>query len=86
MPSIVKICINLLVSVLMMPLYIYVQQALMNLNTEMSNDASKVIQEIKVVKALQYEYQQMFESLQEGILVVTDGAISFKNSIYDKIC
>ena len=28
----------------------------------------------------------MFESLQEGILVVTDGAICFKNSIYDKIC
>ena len=52
MPSIVKICINLLVSVLMMPLYIYVQQALMNLNTEMSNDASKVIQEVKVVNAL----------------------------------
>ena len=57
MPSIVKICINLFVSVIMMPLYIYVQQALMNLNTEMSNDASKVIQEVKVVKALQYEYQ-----------------------------
>ena len=57
MPSIVKICINLFVSVLMMPLYIYVQQALMNLNTEMSNDASKVIQEVKVVNALQYEYQ-----------------------------
>ena len=86
MPSIVKISINLFVSVLMMPLYIYVQQALMNLNTEMSNDASKLIQEVKVVKALTYEYQQMFESLKEGIVVISNEEITFKNGIFDKIC
>jgi hypothetical protein len=45
----------------------------------MLNDASKVTQEIevKVMKALQFELQQMFESLQEGIVVVTSDIISF---------
>ena len=35
----------------------------MNLNAKISNNASKVIQEMKVIKALQFEYEQMFESL-----------------------
>jgi hypothetical protein len=57
----------------------------MNINTEMCNDASKFIQEIKVVKALQFEFQQMFESLQEGIVVVTSGAISFQNTLFNNM-
>lgn len=37
------------------------------------------------MKQLQQEFQQMFESLQEGIVVVQNGAITFKNSIFRQL-
>ena len=37
------------------------------------------------MQAHKYESEQIFESLQEGIVVVTDAKISSKNTIFEKI-
>ena len=42
MANLVQIMINSFITIVMIPLYIYVNQGIMNLNTMLSNDASKI--------------------------------------------
>ena len=63
----------------------YVVQSLHNLNLDFCIEANKSHLEIDVIKKLQAEFEQMFETLQEGIVVIQDEAITFKNAIFDSL-
>ena len=72
--------------IIMGVLFIYFNQSLQNLNLDILIEANKSLIEMKVVKRLQQEFQEMFESLQEGIVVIQNEAIIFKNSIFTQVC
>ena len=78
-----KIIIPTFEIVILASLYIYVNQSLQNLNLDICIEANKSQMEINVIKKLQAEFELMFESLQEGIVVIQDEAITFSNTIFD---
>ena len=69
----------------MSTLFIFLHQSLKNLNLDICIEANKSQMEVKVITRLQQEFKQMFESLQEGIVVIQNGVITFKNSIFTQL-
>lgn len=65
-----KIWLSVFVMIFGVPFFIYINQSLHNLNLSILIDAYKTQNELEVIRSLQKEFQQMFESLQEGIVVV----------------
>ena len=66
--------------------FFYCRQQLVNLNLDLIIEANKSQSVQNVNRGHQVELQEIFESLREGIVVIQDGAISFKNSIFESIC
>ena len=58
---------------------------LSNLGLQMFIDAQKSRTEIFVIKKQQRETEAMFESLQEGIVVIQDNSIAFMNSLFKRL-
>ena len=56
----------------MIPLFIYINQALINQTTKLSNQVNKIQQDMKTMKHVQDEFQEMLQCLEEGILLVRD--------------
>jgi formylmethanofuran dehydrogenase subunit E-like metal-binding protein len=43
------------------------------------------MQEVSLVKRVQKEQKEIFESLEEGILLIKENEIAFSNSIFNDI-
>ena len=69
----------------MIPLFIYINQALINQTTKLSNQVNKIQQDMKTMKHVQDEFQEMFQCLEEGILLVRDQTINFSNDLFKDI-
>ena len=54
----------------MVALFIFINQSLQNINLDICIEANKSQMEMKVIRRMQQEFQQMFETLQEGIVVI----------------
>ena len=61
----------------------YCNQALVNINKKQEADVNMMVKEMKIAQELQIEQQQLFESLEEGIILIKENEISLKNSIFD---
>ena len=83
--NIMKILLPTIQIILCASLYIYVNQSLQNLNLDICIEANKSHSEINVIKKLQAELELMFESLQEGIVVIQNEGITFSNIIFDSL-
>ena len=46
---------------------------------------SKAIQEYKMSKEYKSQSQKVFDTLEEGIVVITDGSVSFMNNVFKQI-
>ena len=62
-------------------IFIYLHIKLSNIHLDVLIENSKTITQLKVIEEVQRETKQMFEALQEGILVVQNGITVFENSI-----
>lgn len=78
-----KIIVNSLSFFICLPLYMYCNQALVNINKKQEADVNMMVKEMKIAQELQIEQQQLFESLEEGIILIKENEISLKNSIFD---
>ena len=82
---IVTIGINMLACLIIYPLYIYINQALMNHNMKQTRLASSLTVEMKTIKNISEEYSDMLQSLEEGIVVIKNNSINFSNDIFKEI-
>ena len=60
------------------PLYMYCNSKLLEIRSKQDNEITKIRQEIKIIK----EQQEIFESLEEGILLMNKNELQFANSTF----
>jgi hypothetical protein len=82
---IVSMMINCLIMAIALPLYLYCDQALVNIMNKLDIEVTKMMQEVSLVKRVQKEQKEIFESLEEGILLIKENEIAFSNSIFNDI-
>lgn len=86
MDGILGISIVLLITLfLTLVIAISLKQALIELNKEQTKEISKVLVNMRAIKKVSEDYQDMLESLEEGIVVVKNDRINFTNKIFKQI-
>ena len=61
--------------------YLYVLNALTNINMDQTANLHKIVQESKITKL----YQQILNDLEEGIIIFRKNHIEFKNEVFSQM-
>ena len=77
--------LNIIIVYLIAGTYHYFKDKLYKLNSNKTLHINNVIKEKEIFNELQNEYQQIFESLEEGIVVVKNDKMSFTNEMFHEI-
>ena len=65
--------------------FIQIIVKLIQLYSDEKEQLSKNIQEFKMSKEYKSQSQKVFDSIEEGIIVLTDGSVSFMNNVFKQI-
>ena len=76
------IIMNAIMTTLILPIYMYFTQALQNIDQQQCIEANRTIQDNQHVISLQNELKEIFDSLQEGILVIKNNKVTNCNKIF----
>jgi hypothetical protein len=77
--------LNMFIVFLIFGTYSYFTNKIFKLNSRKILHINNVLKEKEIFNELQDEYQQIFESLEEGIVVVKGGKMSFTNDKFHQI-
>lgn len=80
-----KHILNIFVVFLIAGTYHYFKEKLYKTNSNKTLHINNVLKEKEIFNELQNEYQQIFESLEEGIVVVKNNKMSFTNNMFHQI-
>ena len=79
------ILVNALVVLLVGCGYFYLKDKLYKINSNKTLHINSIFKEKELYNELHNEFQQIFESLEEGIVVVKNDKISFTNEMFHQI-
>jgi hypothetical protein len=61
------------------PFHFFLSRALNNLDVQTLTSVNKLIKENETTKYVSKEFYEIFHTLQEGIVLISNGKISFSN-------